>query len=397
MENKAKALLKNAPYLLFFTLYWGAASFFEPYLSLFLDFRGLNGAQIGGIHCALYVITLIASFFMGYLSDKTGRPKLVLILTILGAMAATWFTKVSQGLLELAIACVLYGFFTAPATDLADKIAIENTPNAMRFYGIFRMGGSVGYCIGTVLAGAVIASYGFLTSMDIYILTMFGCLLTCLCMKSSHRVKEVRKNKVPLSQIFKNPKAYYIYGCMAFWGVVGSGGLSYASIYVSKMGYDTNYTATLIAAAMLGQMLMFLLVPYFLKKLGKEASISTALVLLFFRIFALTLCRELPLPVVLILHLIGGSSEALMLCAIVALVNDTFSERVSSTAQTLKSVASKGIGSSLGTLAIGVMFDHMDAFWVMMLVSLSCLAFASIAWIWHKTLQKRLSLQTVQE
>lgn len=392
MESKAKNFFANAPYLLFFLLYWCAISFFEPYMSLFLSERGLDGAEIGIISCALYIVTLVAAFFMGYLADRSGRPKLVLIITLAGIMAATWGIRQAHGVFPLTVACIFYGFFNAPATDLADKLALRNIPNAMRHYSIFRMGGSVGYCVGTLLAGAVIAGFGFLVSLDILIVAMAGCILSCLGMSRARNDRGVVHGKVPLGEIFKNPKAYYIYGCMALWGVVSGGGLSYASFYVDQMGFDTNFAAWLIAAAMVGQMLMFLLVPAILRKLGEEASVSLALVLLFFRIGALALCRHLPLWAVLGLHFLGGPSEPLMLCAIVSMVNSTFSARVSSTSQALKSVASKGIGSSLGTLVLGIMFDKIAPFWVMVSVACACLVFAAIAWVWFKALNNRIAI-----
>ena len=72
-------------------------------------------------------------------------------------------------------------------------------------------------------------------------------------------------------------------------------------------------------------------------------------------------------------HFIGGSAQALILTPITLMIGRTFSREVSSTAQTMKTVASKGIGSSTGAFLYGWLYSQLPARSVMVLFT--CLIF----------------------
>lgn len=71
--------------------------------------------------------------------------------------------------------------------------------------------------------------------------------------------------------------------------------------------------------------------------------------------------------------MLAGSAQALILTPITLMIGRSFSREVSSTAQTLKTVASKGIGSSTGAFLYGWLYSQLPARGVMLLFT--CLIF----------------------
>ena len=93
------------------------------------------------------------------------------------------------------------------------------------------------------------------------------------------------------------------------------------------------------------------------------------------RILSLALIgtQQFPFFLVAVFHFIGGSAQALILTPITLMIGRTFSREVSSTAQTMKTVASKGIGSSTGAFLYGWLYSQLPARSVMVLFT--CLIF----------------------
>jgi hypothetical protein len=78
------------------------------------------------------------------------------------------------------------------------------------------------------------------------------------------------------------------------------------------------------------------------------------------------------------LHFCGGSAQAFILTPITLMIGRCFSLKVSSTAQTLKTVASKGIGSSTGAFLYGWLYSRLPGHRVMLLFTCMIFAFASL-------------------
>jgi len=81
-QERARGLRLLAP--LFFSMYLGVGIFwnFNP---VFQSQSGMSGTQIGLIAMISGLAAFLASPLWGYLSDLTGRPRILLALAALGA------------------------------------------------------------------------------------------------------------------------------------------------------------------------------------------------------------------------------------------------------------------------------------------------------------------------
>ena len=350
--KSAHPLLRGAPYFLFFIFYWVAEALFVPYLGLYFEMRGMNSVQIGMLNSLFYVVTIISAMTIGYFADKTRRPRLTVSICFSCVVLVVLYMSRATTLPHLAAAYALYGYFVVSCCDLVDKLLLEQLGDDTRYFGLFRVGSPLGYSGGAILAGALIPRLGTTSLFPVCMLFAALCVAMSLLMKESSGMPRRKKARVPVKQLFTNWQSAYIYGTMVLWGFSEAGALSYLAVYMSDRGFSTEYTSVLITIAMVGQTVAFSLMPAIQPVLHPKTMVMLGFLVFSGRILSLALVGMQQFP-----FLLGRS----------------FSREVSSTAQTLKTVASKGIGSSTGAFLYGWLYSQLPARGVMLLFT--CLIF----------------------
>ncbi|MDL2219311.1 MFS transporter [Ruminococcaceae bacterium OttesenSCG-928-O06] len=364
--QKAGALLQNLPYLLFLVFYWSSEALFVPYLGLYFGMRGMSSMQIGFLNSLFYVITILSAASIGYIADKTRRPRLVVTLCFTATLLVIVYMSRATSFLHLGAAYALYGYFTVSCCDLVDKLLLERLQGNTRYFGIFKVGSPLGYSAGVLLAGALIPRLGLTSLFPACMAFTFLCVVMALLMKESQSAGQVKHNKVPLRHLLTNKNSLYIYGVMALWGFSESGALNYLAIYMADKGFTTQYTSLLITIAMTGQTIAFFLMPTIQPVIRPKTMVMLGFIVLSGRVFSLALVAQLPFFVIALLHFLGGCAQAFVLTPITLMIGRSFEDAVSSSAQTMKTVANKGIGSSIGVLLFGWLYGFLPASGVML-------------------------------
>lgn len=373
--EKAHPLLRSIPYFLFFVFYWVAEALFVPYLGLYFEMRGLNSVQIGMLNSLFYVVTIVSAMTIGYVADKTRRPRMTVSICFSCIILVVVYMSRANTLPHLAAAYALYGYFVVSCCDLVDKLLLEQLGDDTRYFGLFRVGSPLGYSGGAILAGLLIPRLGVTSLFPICMVFAALCVAMALMMKESSGVRKSRKVHVPVKQLFTSWQSAYIYGTMVMWGFSEAGALAYLAVYMSDRGFSTEYTSILITIAMVGQTVAFSLMPAIQPVVSPKTMVTLGFIAFSGRILSLALVglSQFPFFLVAVFHFIGGSAQALILTPITLMIGRNFSQEVSSTAQTMKTVASKGIGSSTGAFLYGWLYSQMPARAVMVLFT--CLIF----------------------
>lgn len=359
MKN-IKHVLAEPHYMLYNMMYWVANSLYEPYIVIYMESRGLSSAQIGLALGIMRVLTVVGSFAIGYASDRIRSPKLIIFLSSVGGVAAVSITGYSRLFPFLAVGCALYGFFAIPSLDIVDKLIVENVENGAQLLGLFRMFGSLGYSLGALGAGVLVAKLQYTEMFFWCNASMLVCVILCFFMHGSTKVSGARGNKVPLSKIFRNPISLYIYGCQTLWGCVEGGALSYAALFVTDQGYSADLPARFLFAAMMGQIVMFIILSMWIQdKMTPQQLMAAAGLMVAARLYAYAAVSYLPMPLLFLFQAMGGAGFGCFVHASVELIAASYPESVSSTAQTLKSVFYRGIGSSAGAFVFGILYDRL--------------------------------------
>ncbi len=141
-------------WFLFFFQFAGIGIFIS-FINVYLRAKGLSGTEIGLLGMVSALFSLVFATVWGYISDRTGRPRLILIIGAVGAALVVQAYPLAQSLpAYLAIAC-LYGTFNSTSATLVDSLALTLLADRREDYGRYRLGGSFGYILTTITSGLI--------------------------------------------------------------------------------------------------------------------------------------------------------------------------------------------------------------------------------------------------
>src|SRR5699024_3881359 len=113
------------------------------FLPLYLQYKGLNGTEIGWVLAVGPLASIFSQPFWGYMSDKYKTIKNMLLILIFG----------------LLISSVLF-FFSTPIGSLSDSLAQRRADDLHVSFGTIRTWGSVGFATSALVVGELLSIIG---------------------------------------------------------------------------------------------------------------------------------------------------------------------------------------------------------------------------------------------
>ena len=349
---------RNWLYFVYYFMYWLSIGCLSPYLGLFYQQRGLSGTQIGILNAVASFATVPAALLIGPLADKSRSPRRILLVLMAGIFVVFGVMYALNSFFLFALAILIYGFVSNPISDVADTLLMGQIKDKPETYGNFRLGGSGGYMLGVAAAGVLFKLTGmpmlFVAACAMLLVTM---LVVRMLPVGEHTPKPAEAKRVSFYSISKNRAFAPAFLTLLIWGITDSGTIYFLSLHVVGNGLEASYTSMLIGTAMIGEMALFFLAPYLLRKLGPLNAMALGFAMQVARMAALFAIQWLPGYLQIAAQFIGGGAFALVYASDTEYIRQSFSQDVAYTAQSLKSMANKGIGMGFGALLFGRMLD----------------------------------------
>lgn len=344
--------MKNAPFFAIYLTYWLSHAALYPYLGLFYVERGFSGRQIAAFSVVEAIVTPIMSLLVGLLMSKTRRTKYVLAmfpilccLTVAGIYVSKTFP------LMLLCIVVLYTF-QPPINDVCDRLLINRLQPHPERYSRYRLGGSIGYGIGVMAAGSLHLTYGHKSSFALYMIVILITAFLCTRIPEENNIACKGSQEQPSFSLFRLNRLFlFIYGTMVLYGIVESAYGKFMMIHAAGQGVSTTVSSTLVAAAMAGEMSMFLLVPLITGRLSIKQQIALSFALCSCRVWSLTWVGSLPTGIVLLGQFLGGGAFSIISTAETVLIGHTYPGKEGYSAQALKNIANSSVGYAIGSVA----------------------------------------------
>jgi PPP family 3-phenylpropionic acid transporter len=154
-----------------FILFGVAIAAFFPFLSLFLDGKGLTAGQIGVVIACMAVARLLFSPLWGHLADTTiGRRAALQIGTLGGAVAALALFAVEEYAAVVVAAFALAGVAATIGPNVDAIALVYLGDERMSDYGRIRGWESLSYAATCLLVGFVLQQVGVRWSMPVFAL-----------------------------------------------------------------------------------------------------------------------------------------------------------------------------------------------------------------------------------
>jgi MFS family permease len=220
-ENKLLLLLSfTFGFVLFDRM---ALNFLVPFFDKEL---GLNNTQIGLLASLLALAWAISGYVIGTLSDKTGKRKQYLLLSVVIFSVCSFISGLAASFVFLLMARIVMGFAEGPVLPLAQSIMVSASAEKRRGFNMGFMQSFGSNLLGTMLAPIILValatSYGwrnafFIAGVPGLILALIGFLV----IKETHKTTvSEQKLKVSLTFLLKYRNvwvAILLSCCMMTW------------------------------------------------------------------------------------------------------------------------------------------------------------------------------------
>lgn len=205
------------------------------YLPLYLQFKGLNGTEIGWVLAVGPLASIFSQPFWGYMSDKYKTVKRMLLICIIGLLiSSVLFFQMSELLAILLMGAVFY-FFTSPIGALGDSMAQRRADDLNISFGTIRTWGSIGFAISTLIVGAILWKIGVQYMMWPYL--FFGLLALIVAIRLTD--VKVESDPIQLSDVkklVKNKPFILFLGMIMFLTITHRANDSFIGLYISNLG-----------------------------------------------------------------------------------------------------------------------------------------------------------------
>jgi PPP family 3-phenylpropionic acid transporter len=334
----------------FYFLYFAALAFLLPFFVLFYQQLGFSGVQIGLLTGIPPLITLVASPFWTGLADAKRWHKFVMGLGITVAVLVIFLLPYLTSFAAVFIAIILFNTFIAPVPSLADSATINMLGEERAMYGKIRLGGTIGWGLFALIAGALVQNYALKTSFWTFCAIMLGNLF--VSQRFEHGSLEAAESKNGGIRVLLTNRRWIHFLFLAFLGGMGSmSAASYLFPYMAELGANESMMGFALTITTLTEIPIFFWGHRLMRKLGSYRLLLWALVLMGIRAL-LYAAVSTPL-MVLVVQLLGGTMFPAMWLAGVSYADENAPAGLKSTAQGLFGATTFGVGAAVSGFIAG--------------------------------------------
>ena len=188
----------------FVSLGAGISIIFFPYF--FNYYYGITPDILNLIFAVMIFVTAIFGMVMGFLADKFGRVKSIVILQLIAAVLL-YILSVYPPLLFAIITLLVRNAFMNASSPAMNALLTDNVPQSFRarWVALQSFGWSLFYGIGNFIGGYIIDAYSFGTAFFITATLYFvGTLMLVFIKEPQFNTPDLRNQKTQLSVLASN-------------------------------------------------------------------------------------------------------------------------------------------------------------------------------------------------
>lgn len=344
-----------APFALFYFSYFAYQGLFGPFWGLYLDSLAYSPWQISLLIALSTLARILAPGFWGWLADRQGRRRPIIIGT--STLAAASFVLIclhAKTFVWVFVCLALVHFFWAASLPLVEASTAHLTRKEPGRYSRIRVWGSIGYLV-LAAAGGYVLDWLHLSSMPWLVLG-----LLCLVMLVSLRVPEAggtprSRSSQPLTATLRQRPVIALFTCCFLMAFAFGPYYTFYSIGLKDAGYSKSSIGWLWALGVLSEIVVFWLMPRIMRRVSLERLMLLSLLsgVLRFAMIAVSIGNPL---LAMLSQLLHASTFALHHAASIGLIHRYFAEQHHAKGQGLYIIASFGIGGSCGGLLAGALW-----------------------------------------
>lgn len=372
----------------FYFSFMAANGAIGAFLYLLYRQHGLAPSEIGLVIAMTHVMNFVVSPTWGAASDAMERRRgpSLLMIACLGAGPAILLVQAAYGLLPMVLAVVVWGFFGGSIISLADAATMRMLDNDRNAYGRVRVWGSLGAVIASLVAGQLGNRMGMGIVFPFYALMMLLCALLALSFPRA-RYTSKRSFTSAMLKLMRHPRVVFFLGAILLIGAGYMNWISTFSLYLNDLGASPGLIGAFYGLSSAVQIPVQATSAKWLGALGARRSLIVAFaVFVAFWLGCSFLSFSGP-QLAIPLALVHGLAFGVYQVAGVVYVSEVTPAEHAGLAQGAYGSFSRGLGSILGSLTGGFLFQSIgggSAYRISALVGLLSLACLWLIPVWTR-------------
>lgn len=345
----------------FFGVYFAYVGMFAPYLSLWLNGRGFSPTEIGVLISPLQWARVIGPMAWGYLADHAkgadGVRRLVQTSAFFGLLIAMLLTLELGFWSIFAVLCVM-SFFYSGQVPITESMALQASRGNLKSYGRMRIWGSLGFIAAVTLAGQWFDRAG-IQWLPHTLLAMLVLLLAVTFVLPRREVHDLAPEPALLKKILKEK---HIRGFLlaSFFMLVAHAPLyTLFSLWLYEAGFSRTEIGLLWALGVVAEIVMFQYQHRIFSRLSVARCWTLSFLITALRFFMIAFSGG-SLAVILAAQLLHAVTFGVHHSASMSLIGQWFPAQAQARGQALYTMASYGLGGSLGGISAGWIWDRIS-------------------------------------
>jgi MFS transporter, PPP family, 3-phenylpropionic acid transporter len=364
--SKADALqMKKTVPFIFYLLFYAAGSFTMPNIVLYFQEIGFSGVQIGLLAGMAPLITMVGAPFWTGLADVKKRHKLIMSLTIVGAILCNFIFPFAKALLTVILLVFLFSLISSPIISLADSATMTMLVDEKNKYGRVRLGGTIGWGLMAPLASIIIFGYGIKWAFWGYAAVMIFVLIVSQKLTFGQHLENMSL-KWDLRKILTNQRWVHFLILALVGGVAFASINSYLFPYMEELGISRSMFGISLLISTIGELPILFFSNRLLKRFGSYRLLLIGMTLTGVR---LLLYAWLRFPMgIFIFQILNGMTFPMVWVAGVSYADENAPVGMKATAQGLFGAMVFGIGAAIGGLMGGLMIGSIGGQWMYLII-----------------------------
>lgn len=337
-------------------LYFAGVAFTLPFIVLYYQSLELSGAQIGLLMGLTPLLNLISAPLWTRFADVTQKHKLLMGIAMLGVAVMIFLLPFFPDIVLTVLIVVILTICFAPVIAFTDSATMFMLEGQKEMYGWIRIGGTFGFGVAGIIAGALIENYGLKVAFWSGSMLFFLAFLTSQKMTYPSGSAAAGSNG-GIGLLLRDPR-WILFLILAFAGGLCLTALNnYLFSYMAELGASKQSMGYALTLGTVSEAVFFIFGNLIIKKFKPYILLLVALLLSGLRLLALAAFNTPEM--VLLIQLIGGLSFPAMWMAGVAYADANTQPGMSATAQGLFGAMVFGFGSAVGGFMGGLLLDSL--------------------------------------
>lgn len=337
------------------------------FLPLYLDYKELNGTEIGWILAIGPLASIFSQPFWGYMSDKYKTVQRMLLICVFGLLMSSILFFQMNSFIAILFAGAIFYFFSSPVGALSDSLAQRRADDLRISFGSIRTWGSIGFAFSSLFIGMFLSKVGIEHMVWPYVI--FGTVILLIVF----RLKDVRVESDPIqfkdvNQLIKNKPFILFLLLMLFITITHRANDSFIGLYITQLGGSESLVGVAWFVGVISEAAVFALAGFWFRKYHTLVFIIIAGTLYTFRWF-LYASVDTPFYIIM-MQVLHGLTFGIFYVAAFNYVTRIIPTLLQSTGHLIYYSVFFGISGIIGSLLGGALIDSFGGQTLYMMMGL---------------------------